>query len=311
VPSLAADHPPVAVALNVTAVTPSAFGFLTVWDNGAQQPFTSNVNYPNAGATPNMVIAKLGANGAINVASSAGCPQLVIDVVGWYIDAPPPRGSISGTVTVAEASADSVQAAAEENPLDGYCVYAVAQGAETLPPMAQIADDGTYQIDDLTADNYSVVVDVCSDPLAEEGPHAEDYTLADQTYDGLPGYPNVGGEYGTDVAVTANHDTSGIDFELAPGGRLRLVPTPAANVAPLPILSTANASGSTFYFTKQSDGSYLSFPLTSGVSMKVLVYRLDGSGPVWVGGASKAAATAFTVPGAGEVLDVPFAVPSA
>jgi hypothetical protein len=85
VPSLADPHPPLAVALNVTAVTPSAFGFLTVWDSGSPKPFTSNINYPNAGATPNMVIAKLGPDGAIRVSASAGCPQLIIDVVGWYI----------------------------------------------------------------------------------------------------------------------------------------------------------------------------------------------------------------------------------
>lgn len=73
----------VAVALNVTAVGATAPGWITVWPEGTK-PLTSNLNYTAGSATPNMVLAKLSADGKLKIAGQGGCPNGIIDVVGWF-----------------------------------------------------------------------------------------------------------------------------------------------------------------------------------------------------------------------------------
>ena len=78
-----------AVALNVTVVSPTAGGFATVWPSGDDKPWASNLNYVSGDVVPNMVTVKLGADGAVELYASAGCPQMIIDVAGWYASGQP------------------------------------------------------------------------------------------------------------------------------------------------------------------------------------------------------------------------------
>ena len=78
-----------AVALNVTVVSPTAGGFATVWPSGDDKPWASNLNYVTGDVVPNMVTVKLGADGAVELYASAGCPQMIIDVAGWYASGQP------------------------------------------------------------------------------------------------------------------------------------------------------------------------------------------------------------------------------
>ncbi len=73
-----------AVALNVTVTEPSAPGFVTVWPSGRTRPNASNLNYVAGLTVPNMVIVKVGSDGAINLMSNAGCPNIVVDVAGYF-----------------------------------------------------------------------------------------------------------------------------------------------------------------------------------------------------------------------------------
>jgi len=73
-----------AVVLNVTATSPTASGFVTVYPYGAQRPNASNLNFVTAQTTPNLVITKVGANGQVALFNSAGNTHLVADVVGWF-----------------------------------------------------------------------------------------------------------------------------------------------------------------------------------------------------------------------------------
>ncbi len=76
-----------AVAMNVTAVDPTANSFLTIWPADAQQPRASNLNWtPNSPPTPNKVDVKLSADGRINLFSNAGTINLLADIVGYYAD---------------------------------------------------------------------------------------------------------------------------------------------------------------------------------------------------------------------------------
>lgn len=74
-----------AVVLNVTATDATSPGWLTVWPDGATAPLASNVNYPALDARPNLVIAAIGADGAVRIGNGPGGPvQVVADLVGWY-----------------------------------------------------------------------------------------------------------------------------------------------------------------------------------------------------------------------------------
>ena len=72
-----------AVVLNVTATDQTENTFLTVFPAGTTRPGTSNLN-PSPGLTaPNLVIADVGANGAISIYNDAGSVDVIVDISGW------------------------------------------------------------------------------------------------------------------------------------------------------------------------------------------------------------------------------------
>jgi RHS repeat-associated protein len=81
-----------AVALNVTAVRPSAPGWLAVDPAGSGRPVTSSVNVARGQVVANLVLVKTGTGGAVRLFSSAGCPNVVVDVVGWFAGGSPAAG---------------------------------------------------------------------------------------------------------------------------------------------------------------------------------------------------------------------------
>ena len=77
-----------AVSLNLTAVGPTAEGYVTVWPCGSTKPETSNVNFVKDQIVPNAVIAPVDSTGKVCIASSVGT-HVVVDINGWF-------GSTSG-----------------------------------------------------------------------------------------------------------------------------------------------------------------------------------------------------------------------
>ena len=75
-----------AVVLNVTVVRPSEAGFLTVWAAGTERPNTSHLNFTRRHTVPNVVLAKLGAGGALDIATSAGRLHLLVDLLGYFTE---------------------------------------------------------------------------------------------------------------------------------------------------------------------------------------------------------------------------------
>ena len=75
------------LALNVTAVGPTAATFLRLWPAGETQPTTSNLNpTPGQPPTPNAVNVGLSATGEFSVFNRFGTVAVIIDVVGVYDD---------------------------------------------------------------------------------------------------------------------------------------------------------------------------------------------------------------------------------
>lgn len=76
------------VVLNVTAITPSMSGFLTLWPAGGARPRTSNLNFTPGQVVPNLVIAKVGTNGKVAIFNSAGSTDVAVDLIGWFAPSP-------------------------------------------------------------------------------------------------------------------------------------------------------------------------------------------------------------------------------
>ena len=72
-----------AVAVNVTAVNPSAAGYLTVWPCETPQPVASNVNFLAGSVVANGVVAPVGPDGAICIYSNQQT-DILVDVLGWF-----------------------------------------------------------------------------------------------------------------------------------------------------------------------------------------------------------------------------------
>jgi len=75
-----------ASVLNVTAVNPSGPGYVTVWPAGQPMPVASSLNTDTGRTRPNLVVAKLGAGGAVSLFDydAVGGSDLVVDVVGYF-----------------------------------------------------------------------------------------------------------------------------------------------------------------------------------------------------------------------------------
>ncbi len=72
-----------AVVLNLTAVRPSASGYLTVYPQ-SPRPTTSDLNPPAGGVLANMVVATLTGSGTFDIYNAFGDTNVVVDVAGWY-----------------------------------------------------------------------------------------------------------------------------------------------------------------------------------------------------------------------------------
>ncbi len=81
----------VAAVLNVTAVGATSASYLTVWPTGIDRPGTSSLNVRGGDVVPNLVIAKLGIGGSLDVYNNAGAVHCVVDIVGYFQTEPASR----------------------------------------------------------------------------------------------------------------------------------------------------------------------------------------------------------------------------
>ena len=86
-----------AVAINVTAVSPAAGGYLTVWPSGRDRPTASNLNFAVGQTVPNLVVVPVGTDGKIKIFNgSSGAVDLLADVAGYYLDGNPTAAGTLG-----------------------------------------------------------------------------------------------------------------------------------------------------------------------------------------------------------------------
>lgn len=75
-----------AVVLNVTAITPTAPGFVAAYPAGSTFSGTSNLNFVAKQTVANLVTVKVGDAGKVTLLNSAGTTNLAVDIQGWYSD---------------------------------------------------------------------------------------------------------------------------------------------------------------------------------------------------------------------------------
>ena len=73
-----------AIVINVTAVAPTAGGYITVWPSGEARPESSNLNFVPGQTVPNLVITKVGIEGMVSFYNDAGDTHVIADVMGWF-----------------------------------------------------------------------------------------------------------------------------------------------------------------------------------------------------------------------------------
>jgi hypothetical protein len=73
-----------AVVMNVTVDQPTANGFVTVYPTGQPTPLASNLNFVAGQSIANLVTAKIGEGGSVNIFNLAGQTHVLFDVVGWF-----------------------------------------------------------------------------------------------------------------------------------------------------------------------------------------------------------------------------------
>ena len=73
-----------AVVLNLTAVSPSQAGYLTVYPAGSSQPTASNLSFSAGEQISNRLIAQVGTGGQVEMYNYTGTTNLLVDVNGYY-----------------------------------------------------------------------------------------------------------------------------------------------------------------------------------------------------------------------------------
>jgi len=73
-----------AVAVAITAVSPTGPGFLTVYPDGSDRPDTSTMNYVASTNVTNDEIIPVGPDGKIAITVSGDATQILVDVTGYF-----------------------------------------------------------------------------------------------------------------------------------------------------------------------------------------------------------------------------------
>lgn len=122
------------VALNVTAVSPDAPGFLTVYPCDEDVPLASNVNYLAGEVAPNLALSRLALDGTVCIETLA-VTDILVDIIGFV-----PAGSSITPVDNPERALDTRTQTVSPSPATGpssfsYQLggrYGIDPGADTV-----------------------------------------------------------------------------------------------------------------------------------------------------------------------------------
>lgn len=87
-----------AVVLNVTAISPTSRGYLTVYPAGQSRPTASSVNFGKGWVGANLVTVPIAAGGKVRFYNADGSTHVAADVVGYYHSASSPTAPTSSAL---------------------------------------------------------------------------------------------------------------------------------------------------------------------------------------------------------------------
>jgi hypothetical protein len=125
-----------AAVLSVTAVNPSASGYVTVHAGGTPVPLTSSLNTSSGATVANLVVTQLSTSGKFAIFDRAPGADLVVDVVGWFrtnraLAFPTPT---IGVGTVGQAYSATLPAAGGRPPYAGVLAVGTLPDGLSLSP---------------------------------------------------------------------------------------------------------------------------------------------------------------------------------
>jgi len=201
----------VGLSLNVTAVNPTGTSYLTAFPSDAARPTASNLNWvADQAPVPNAVTTDVSGDGRISFFNNAGTVNVVVDILGYYVDHNHDDRYYRKDQTYTRAEIDTALAAKSDKPTGRSSVIVPAA---TLTPDRLTAD---YVILD-SAGRLNTLSDSCylSDELALP-PGATIETLSAHVFDPNAStatvnlWRDVPGPAGSQmIASTASSGTSG------------------------------------------------------------------------------------------------------
>ena len=109
-----------AVVFNLTAVGPSAVGYLTAYPSGQAVPTASSANFVTGENRAHLVVVAPGTNGKVTLLNgSDGSVDLLADVAGYYTAGTPTAGGEFGVVSPARVFDSRTGLGGPKAPLDG------------------------------------------------------------------------------------------------------------------------------------------------------------------------------------------------
>ena len=131
------------VALNVTAVEPTAASYISAFPSDAARPTVSNLNFlPGSPPTPNKVDVRLSSDGQVSFFNLAGEVHLVADVAGYYTSAGLQElsAALAGKANTADVYTQSEIDAALAGKANTTDIYTQAEVDAALAGKANTAD---------------------------------------------------------------------------------------------------------------------------------------------------------------------------
>ena len=133
----------VGLSRNVTVVNPTGASYLTVFPSDVARPTASNLNWvANQAPVPNAVTTDVSGDGRISFFNNAGTADVVVDVLGYYVDHNHDDRYYTKDQTYTRAEIDAALATKSVKPTGRSGVIVPAA---TLTPDSPLAD---YGIDD-------------------------------------------------------------------------------------------------------------------------------------------------------------------
>ncbi len=159
-----------AVVLNLTAIGPTAGGYLAAFPAGSTKALVSTVNFNKNETVPNSAIVKVGTNGEISIYNNSGNTNFTVDVSGYYTDgsSSSQTGSLFNPVTPARI----LDTRCSQSPQPSSCVSENLPTANANLSAIQAGKSITVQVTgeaDIPSDTTAVVGNLTATGSAGSG----------------------------------------------------------------------------------------------------------------------------------------------